>query len=134
MDFAKNLAWQEIFRGRSTNLKIEKSGFFCIFATFTPLFISFSDTQWAYKITTGNINIKRSLNRYEKFFFLRFFLPLISSLTRKLRSFLSFNELHERPNEQYTRSSLSDQKERNFRVRLEIKGKKNRRKKNNFFF
>ena len=63
MDFAKDLAWQKIFRGRSTNFKIEKSGFFCIFATLTPYFISVSDTQWAYKSITENINIKRSLNR-----------------------------------------------------------------------
>ena len=39
MDLAKDLAWQKIFRGRSMNLKIEKSGFFCIFATLTPYFI-----------------------------------------------------------------------------------------------
>ena len=63
MDLAKDLAWQKIFRGCSTNLKIEKSGFFCILATLTPYFISFPDTQWAYKLTTENINIKRSLNR-----------------------------------------------------------------------
>ena len=89
MDLAKDLAWQKIFRDRSTNLKIEKSGFFCIFATLTPYFISFPDTQWAYLITIKNINIKKSLNRLKKkkFFFLRFFLPSISSLTRKFRSF-----------------------------------------------
>ena len=53
MDLAKDLARQKIFRGRSKHLKIEKSGFFlCIFATLTPYFISFPDTQWAYKITT----------------------------------------------------------------------------------
>ena len=32
----------------------------------------------------------------------------------------------------HSRSSLSDKKERNFRVRLEIKGKKHRRKKQFF--
>ena len=64
MDLAKDLAWQKIFSGRSKNLQIEKSVFFfCIFATLTPYFISFPDTQWAYKITTDNINIKWSLNR-----------------------------------------------------------------------
>ena len=63
MDLAKDLAWQKIFSGRSTNLKIEKSRFFCIFATLTPYFISFPVTQWAYKSTTDNINIKWSLNR-----------------------------------------------------------------------
>ena len=36
--------------------------FYCIFAILTSYFISFSDTQWAYRITTENINIKRSLN------------------------------------------------------------------------
>ena len=60
MDLAKDLAWQEIFRSRLTNLKIEKSVFFYIFAILTPYFISVPDTQWAYKITTENINIKRS--------------------------------------------------------------------------
>ena len=63
MDLPKDLACQKTFRGRSTYSKIEKSVFFCIFDTLTPYFISFSDTQWAYKITTENINIKRSLNR-----------------------------------------------------------------------
>ena len=62
MDLAKDSAWQQIFSGRSTNLKIEKSRFFCTFATLTPYFILFLDTQWAYKITTDNINIKWSLN------------------------------------------------------------------------
>ena len=63
MDLAKDLAWQKIFSGCSMNLKIEKSRFFCIFATLTPYFISFTDTQWAYKITTDNTIIKWSLNR-----------------------------------------------------------------------
>ena len=66
MDLAKDLTWQKIFRGRSTTLKDEKSGFFCIFTTLTAYFISFPHTQWAYKITTENINIKRSLNRIKK--------------------------------------------------------------------
>ena len=38
----------------------------------------------------------------KKVFFLRFFLPLISSRTRKFRSFWSDNELRERSNEQWT--------------------------------
>ena len=66
MDLAKDLAWQKKFSDRSTNLKIEESGFFCIFGSLTPYFISFLDTQWAYKITTENINIKGSLNRWKK--------------------------------------------------------------------
>ena len=61
MDLAKDLAWQKIFSGRSTNLKIEKSSFFCPLF-FTPYFISFPDTQWDYKITTDNINIRWLLN------------------------------------------------------------------------
>ena len=52
MDLAKDLAWKKIFSGRLTNLKIEKSRFFCVFATLIPYFISFPDTQWAYKIIT----------------------------------------------------------------------------------
>ena len=39
MDLAKDLAWQKIFRGRSTNLKIEKSGFFAI-SLLSPLIFS----------------------------------------------------------------------------------------------
>ena len=114
-------------------IKLKNRVFFCIFATLTPYFISFPDAQWAYKITTEDINIKRSLNRWKKklFFFLRFFVPLISILTRKFRSFWSNNELRIHCSLDRSRSSLSDQKERNFRVGLEIKGKKNRRKKKN---
>ena len=63
MNLAKDLVWKKIFSGRSTNLKIAKSRFFCIFATLTPYFMLFPDTQWAYKITTDNIDIKWSLNR-----------------------------------------------------------------------
>ena len=109
MDLAKDLAWQKIFRGRSTNSKIEKSGFYYIFATLTPYFISFPDTQWAYKNTTENINIKRSLKRFLKknlFFFLRFFLPFISNLTRKFSSFWSDNKLRERSNEQWKETNF----------------------------
>ena len=63
MDLAKDLAWQNIFSGRSTNLKIEKSGiFFCIFVPFTLHFISFPDNQWTYEIPTENIDIKWALN------------------------------------------------------------------------
>ena len=70
MDLAKDLAWQKIFSGRSTNLKIEKSRFFCIFATFTPYFILFTDNQWTYEFTTENIDIKLTavhLKKYSKF-------------------------------------------------------------------
>ena len=45
IDLAKDLARQKIFSGRSTNLKIEKSRFFCIFTTIIPYFILFPDTQ-----------------------------------------------------------------------------------------
>ena len=63
MDLAKDLAWQKIFSGRSTDLNIEKLGFFCIFATLTLYFISFPHKQWTYEITTKNIDIKWALNR-----------------------------------------------------------------------
>ena len=59
------------------------SRFFCTFATLTPYFISFPDTQWACKITTDNINIKWSLNRlkqYINFFFSIFLLSFLVSL------------------------------------------------------
>ena len=62
MDLAKDLAWPKIFSGRSTNLKIKKLFFICIFATLTLYFISFHDNQWTYEITTENINIKSALN------------------------------------------------------------------------
>ena len=41
MDHAKDLAWQKIFRGRSTNLTIEKLGFFLHFRYSHPLFSHF---------------------------------------------------------------------------------------------
>ena len=37
MDLAKDLAWQKIFSGRSTNLKIEQSHFFLHFSYSHPL-------------------------------------------------------------------------------------------------
>ena len=39
MDLAKDLAWQKIFRGRSSNCKIEKSGFFFAFSLLSPLIL-----------------------------------------------------------------------------------------------
>ena len=67
MDLAKDLAWQKIFSGRSTNLTIEKSGiFFCIFANLILYFISFPDNQCTYEIKTENIDIKWALNRFKK--------------------------------------------------------------------
>ena len=67
MDLAKDLTWQKIFSGRSTNLKIGKSGFyFYIVATLTLYFISFPDNQWTYEITTKNIDIKWALKKYKK--------------------------------------------------------------------
>ena len=38
MDLVKDLAWQKIYSGRSTNLKIEKSRFFLHFRYSHPLF------------------------------------------------------------------------------------------------
>ena len=132
MDLAKDLAWQKIFRGRSTNSKIEKSVFFCIFATLTPYFIPFPIRSERIKLQPKILILRGWKNK--KFFSSDFFLALISSLTRKVRSFWSDNELCERSNEQWTRSSLSDRKERNFRMRLEIKAKKKLEKKNFIFF
>ena len=66
MDLAKDLAWQKYLVVAQRIWKLKKRVFFCIFATLTPYFISFPDTQWAYKITTHNINIKCSLNRLKK--------------------------------------------------------------------
>ena len=37
--------------------KLKNRFFVCIFTTLTPNFISFLDTQWAYKIKTKNIDI-----------------------------------------------------------------------------
>ena len=62
MDLEKDLAWQKIFSGRSTNLKIEK-WFFFAFSLLTLYFISFPDNQWTYEITIENIDIKWALNR-----------------------------------------------------------------------
>ena len=39
MDVAKDLPWRKIFGGRSTNWKIEKSGFFA-FSLFSPPILS----------------------------------------------------------------------------------------------
>ena len=41
-------------------IELKNRVFFCIFATLTPYFISFPDAQWVYKITTEDIDIKRS--------------------------------------------------------------------------
>ena len=137
MDLAKDLAWQKIFRGRSTNLKIEKSGFFVIaFSLLSPPISShFLIPSKRVKLQPKILMLRgHSTDTKNLFFFLRFFLPLVSSLTRKFRSFWSDNKLRERSNEQWTRSSLSDQKERHFRVRLEIKSKKKLEKKTIFFY
>ena len=41
MDLAKDLAWQKIFRGRSTNLKMEKPGFFALSLLSPPILSHF---------------------------------------------------------------------------------------------
>ena len=66
MELAKDLAWQKYLEVAQRIRKSKKRVFFCFFATLTRYFISFPDTQWAYKITTENINTKRSLNRLKK--------------------------------------------------------------------
>ena len=66
MNLAKDLAWQKIFSGPSTNLKIEKSIiFFLHFRYSHPLFL-FPNIKWTYEITTENIEIKWALNRLTK--------------------------------------------------------------------
>ena len=56
MNLAKDLAWQKIFRGRSTNLKIEKSGFFLHFHYSHPLF---------YLISRYPVNVENYNRKYE---------------------------------------------------------------------
>ena len=40
MDLAKDLVWQKIFSGRSTNLKIETRVFFVVFSLVSPPILS----------------------------------------------------------------------------------------------
>ena len=40
MDLAKDLAWQKILSGRSTNFEIEKSDFFFAFSLLSPPILS----------------------------------------------------------------------------------------------
>ena len=108
MNLAKDLAWQKIFRGRSTNLKIEKSGFFFAFSLLSPPILSH------FLIPSERIKLQPKI--------------LI------LRGRSTDNELRVHCSLDRSRSSLLDQKGQNFRVRLEIKGKKNRRKKTIFFY
>ena len=56
MNLAQDLAWQKIFRGRSTNLKIEKSGFFLHFRYSHPLF---------YLISRYPVNVENYNRKYE---------------------------------------------------------------------
>ena len=87
MDLAKDLAWQKIFSGRSTNLKIEKSRFFFAFLLLSPPILSY------FLIPSKRIKLQLKIlilngrKKNYKFFFLRFLLPLISSITRKFHSF-----------------------------------------------
>ena len=86
MDFANDLAWQKIFRGRSTNLKIEKSRFFFNFRYSPPILSHFPIPSKGIKLQLIILILNgRSIDEknYKLFFFSDFFLPLISSLTRK---------------------------------------------------
>ena len=60
MDLAKDLAWQRIFSGCSTNLKTEKLGFFLLHS---PFILSHFPIIREHEITTENIDIKWALNR-----------------------------------------------------------------------
>ena len=89
MDLAKNLAWQKIFSGRSTNLKIEKSFFFA-FSLLSPFILShfpIISENMKLKLKTLTLNERSTDKKNYELFFSDFFLPLISSLTRKFRSF-----------------------------------------------
>ena len=53
MDLAKDLAWQKIFSGRSTNLKTEKSDFFFFaFSLLSPSILSY------FPIPSGRIKLQ----------------------------------------------------------------------------
>ena len=100
MDLAKDLAWQKIFSGRSTNRKIEKLFFFFGFLLLSLFILShFPIISERVKLELKILALNgRSTDKknYKLFFFCHFFLPSISSLTRKFRSFLSDNQLRER--------------------------------------
>ena len=117
MDLAKILAWQKIFRGRSTNLKIGKSGFFFAFSLRSPPVLShFPIPSERIKLQPKILILRgRSTDKKKICFFSPIFLALISCLNRKFRSFWSDNELRVHYSLDRSRSSLSDQKERNFR-------------------
>ena len=91
MDLTKDLAWQKIFSGRSTNLKIDKSGFFNAFSLLShPILSHFPIPSERIKLQLIILILNdHSTDKtiYKLFVFLRFFLPSISSLTRKFRSF-----------------------------------------------
>ena len=133
MDLAKDLAWQKIFRGLSTNLKIEKSGFFLHFRYFhSPILSHFPIPSERVKLQPKILILRGRSTDKKKIS--PIFLPSTSSFIRKFRSCWSDKEICVHCSLDRLQSSLSDVKERNFRGRLEIKGKKNRRKKTNFFF
>ena len=69
MDLSKDLAWQKIFSGRSTDLKIEKSRFFFAILFHFPIPNERRKLQLKILILNGRSTDKKNY----KFFFLRFF-------------------------------------------------------------
>ena len=112
---------------------IEKSGFFFTFSLLWPSILShYSMPNERMKLQPKILILRGRTNKKKIVFFLLLFLLLISSLTRKFRSFLSDNKLHVLCSLYRSLNSLSDRKERNFWVRLEIAGEKKSEKKKQF--
>ena len=76
MDLAKDLAWQKIFSGRSTYLKIEKSGFFAFGLLSPPISSDFPIPSEHIKLQPKILILNdRSTDKknYKLFFFSDFF-------------------------------------------------------------
>ena len=76
MDLAKDLAWQKIFSGRSTNLKIEKSRFFIVFSLLSPPILShflIPSERMTLQLKILILNSRSTDKKNYKFFFSDFF-------------------------------------------------------------
>ena len=74
MDLAKDLAWKKIFRGRSTNLKIEKSGFFAFSPRSSPILSHFPLPSERIKLQPKIFILRgRSTDKKQLFFFSDFY-------------------------------------------------------------
>ena len=75
MNLAKDLAWQKIFSGRSTNLKIEKSRFFAFSLLSLPILSHFPIPSERIKLQLKILILNgRSTDKQNyKFFFSIFF-------------------------------------------------------------